>query len=115
MSHLVIAVTGKALWSTGDMRLSLSLNLLLKENAGGWLKEEFRVDTGTDVSTFPAHLGKQLNLPMPIRAARGATHAQTGLEIRSGVLRFQIDGMDATEYVVPCFFLGDPDTAPSGS
>ena len=39
---------------------------------------------------------------------------QTGLEIRSGLLRFRIDGMDATEYVVSCFFLGDPQTLLSG-
>jgi hypothetical protein len=30
------------------------------------------------------------------------------LEIRSGVLRFQIVGMDPTEYVTTCLFLGDP-------
>src|SRR5262249_16761495 len=33
--------------------------------------------------------------------------------IRSGVLRFQIVGMDQTEYHVPCLFLGDPNSRPS--
>ncbi len=33
--------------------------------------------------------------------------------IRSGVLRFRIEGMDQTEYVVPCLFLGDPDAPPA--
>ena len=49
---------------------------------------------------------------MPQRISRGATHVQTGLEVRSGVLRFRIDGMDPTEYVIPCLFLGDPDVPP---
>jgi hypothetical protein len=39
-------------------------------------------------------------------------HPQTGLEMRSGMLRFRIDGMDATEYAVPVMFLGDPSTIP---
>jgi hypothetical protein len=30
----------------------------------------------------------------------------------SGYLRFRVVGMDATEYVISCLFLGDPDTAP---
>ena len=42
-------------------------------------------------------------------------HAQTGLEIRSGVLRFRIAGMDPTEYAIACLFLGDPDSPPAGN
>jgi len=45
--------------------------------------------------------------PSPIR------HNPTGLEVRSGLLRFRIDGMDQTEYVVSCYFLGDPSIAPN--
>jgi hypothetical protein len=112
MSPLAVPVTGKILWSTGDVRLRADLELLLKDNAGGWKQETFRVDTGTDLTTFPAYLARQLDLPMPARAAAGAVHVQTGLEIRSGILRFQVAGMDATEYVVPCLFLGDPTTPP---
>jgi hypothetical protein len=112
MSRLTVPVTGKLLWSTGDVRLRADLDLLLKDNAGGWKKETFRVDTGTDLTTFPAYLAKQLDLPMPARVAAGAVHVQTGLEIRSGILRFQVVGMDATEYATPCLFLGDPDTPP---
>ena len=103
------------MWATGDVRLWVELNLLVKDNAGGWQPETFRVDTATDIATFPAHLARQLNLPMPLKASSGVTHTQTGLEIRSGVLRFRIDGMDATEYAVACFFLGDPQTSPSGN
>jgi hypothetical protein len=112
MSRHTVPVMGKILWSTGDVRLRADLDFLLKDNAGGWKKETFRVDTGTDLTTFPAYLAKQLDLPMPMRAAARAVHVQTGLEIRSGVLRFQIAGMDATEYVVPCLFLGDPHAPP---
>ena len=112
MCRLTVPITGKILWSTGDVRLRADLDLLLKDNAGGWKQESFRVDTGADVTTFPAHLARQLDLPMPPRAAAGAVHVQTGLEIRSGVLRFQIAGMDATEYATPCLFLGDPATPP---
>jgi hypothetical protein len=52
---------------------------------------------------------------MPAKPAVGVTHAQTGLAIRSGHLRFRIDGMDATEYGIFGFFLGDPDTPPNPS
>jgi hypothetical protein len=31
-----------------------------------------------------------------------------GQEVRSGLLRGRIVGMDATEYVFPCYFIGDP-------
>ncbi|HYT88802.1 MAG TPA: hypothetical protein VEL76_08850 [Gemmataceae bacterium] len=113
MSRLVIAVTGQVLWNTGDVRLWIELDLLLKDNAGGWKKHTFRLDSGTDLTTFPANLAKQLNLPLPSSAA-SVRHKQTGLEIRSGLLRFQIAGMDATEYVVACLFLGDPDVPTSG-
>jgi hypothetical protein len=52
---------------------------------------------------------------MSLQPAQGATHVQTGLEIRSGVLRFPVEGMDHTEYAVPCLFLGDPDRPLAGS
>lgn len=113
MSRLVVPVRGRLLWSTGDIKLWVDLFLLLKDNAGNWRKEQFLVDTGTELTTFPAYEAKRLDLPMPPRAASGAIHAQTGLEIRSGLLRFRIDGLDRTEYTIPCLFLGDPDTPPA--
>jgi hypothetical protein len=61
------------------------------------------------MTTLPAFLAKQLDLPMPQQAAPGIVHRPTGLAIRSGYLRVQVVGMDATEYALPCFFLGDPD------
>jgi hypothetical protein len=115
MSRLAIPVSGKTLWATGDVRLWVALNLLVKDDSGAWQQETFRVDTATEITTFPAYLARQLNLPIPIKAASGATHTQTGLEIRSGLLHFRIDGMDATEYAVACFFLGDPQSFPAGN
>ena len=88
------------------------LRKLLKDRSGAWQPETFRVDTGTEITTFPAYDAKRLGLPMPQQVSRGATHVQTGLEIRSGLLRFRIDGMDQTEYAITCLFLGDPDTPP---
>jgi hypothetical protein len=114
MSRLEIPITGKVLRTTGDVRLWAEVELNLKDAAGHFHRRIFRVDTATDVSTFPAYEARRLGLPIPQKAA-GATHVQTGLAIRSGILRFRIVGMDPTEYVVPCLFLGDPDTPPDAS
>jgi hypothetical protein len=113
MSRLEVPISGKVLGSTGDVKLWVELDLLLKDGSGNWQRRQFRVDTATDVTTFSAYDAKQLRLPMPVQASPGATHTQTGLEIRSGYLRFQVSGMDATEYVTTCLFLGDPDTPPN--
>lgn len=113
MSRLTIPISGQMLWSTGDVRLWMEVVLLLKDRAGNWTPEMIRVDTATDITTFPAYRAKQLDLPMPPQAS-AARHVQTGLEVRAGLLRFRIDGMDATEYAVSCFFLGDPNQPPSG-
>jgi hypothetical protein len=115
MSRLTVPLRGKPLWSTGDLRLWADLDLLLKDNAGSWVPASFRVDTATDLTTFPAFRAKQRNLPIPQQASGVARHIQTGQEIRSGVLRFRIVGMDSTEYTVGCLFLGDPKTRPTGN
>src|SRR5262245_11205457 len=115
MSRLVIPVTGKTLWATGDVRLWADIKFALKDNVGNFHQRTFRVDTATDVTTFPAYEARQLNLPLPVNPTTTAVHTQTGLEIRSGVLRFRIVGMDPTEYVVPCLFLGDPNMPPNPS
>jgi hypothetical protein len=112
MSRLEIPITGKALWATGDIKLWAELDLDVKDAAGNWHRLSFRVDTGTEITTFPAYQAKVLNLRYPREASPGARHTQTGLEIRSGLLIFRIVGMDQTEYVSPCLFLGDPDTPP---
>jgi hypothetical protein len=114
MSRLAVAISGKILWSTGDLRLCVDVDLLLKDSAGNWISDSFRLDTATDVTTFPAFRAKQLNLPMPPKPSSGVVHTQTGLEIRSGLLRLRIQGMDSTEYAVACLFLGDAGNPPSG-
>ena len=45
-------------------------------------------------------------MPIPKRPVRGLT--LRGQEVRRGLLRARIVGLDATEYVFPCYFLGDP-------
>jgi hypothetical protein len=114
VSRLEVVISHKILWATGDVLLWADLDLLLKDNLGNWKKETFRVDTGSEITTMPAHLAKQLDLPLPQHVAPGAVHVQTGLEIRSGYLRFRIEGMDQTEYTAACLFLGGPDTPPTG-
>jgi hypothetical protein len=112
MSRLQIPISGKTLYATGDVTLWVDVRLLLKGAPGNWHPRFFRVDSATDVTTFPAYVAKQLGLPMPPSPAQGVSHKPTGLEIRSGYLRFRIVGMDQTEYAVACLFLGDPATAP---
>jgi hypothetical protein len=53
-----------------------------------------------------------MNLPMPQSAAQGIAHEPTGLPIRSGFIRCRVVGLDQTEYVFPCFFLGEPSAPP---
>ena len=51
---------------------------------------------------------KLLDIPLPVNPVPGLQHSQTGLEIRAGMIRVQVAGMDGTEYVFHCYFLGDP-------
>jgi hypothetical protein len=112
MSRLLKPRTHDILWATGDLVLRAFLDLELKDGRGRWHRKTFRVDSATDMTTLPARKAKALGLPMPAFAAPGVTHAQTGLEIRSGFIRCRVVGMDSTEYAFPCFFLGDPNTPP---
>jgi hypothetical protein len=112
MSRFAIPVTGQYLYNTGDLLLRAHIVLALKANAGKFIDRRFQIDSATDVTTFPAFDAKQLGLPMPIHAS-SVRHNPTGLEVRSGLLRFRIDGMDQTEYAVSCFFLGNPNVAPN--
>jgi hypothetical protein len=86
--------------------LRAELNLELKTSKGTWVKAHFRVDSGTEMTTMAAEEGRSLDLPLPKRPVRGLTFR--GQEVRPGLLRARIVGMDATEYVFPCYFLGDP-------
>lgn len=115
MSRIALPISGQVLWSTGDLRLRADVRLLLKDRVGNFFVESLRIDTGTEISTYPAYDARLLGLPLPASASPGVTHSQTGLEIRSGVLRFRVVGMDQTEYATPCLFLGDPTVAPAAS
>jgi hypothetical protein len=86
--------------------------LALKDNAGNFANRQFQIDSATDITTFPAFTAKQLGLPMPVNPSP-IRHNPAGLEVRSGLLRFRIDGMDPTEYAVTCYFLGDPNAPPN--
>jgi hypothetical protein len=110
MSRLVTPLLYRTLWATGDVLIRGELELRIKSNDGTWHVVPFRADSGAEITTMPAVEAKGLDLPMPQQAARGVTHSQTGLEVRSGLIRAQVVGMDATEYVFPCFFVGDPNT-----
>jgi hypothetical protein len=110
MSRLAIPLQYRTLWATGDVLVSAYLDLLLKTNTGTWEPATFRADSGAEITTMPAWDARVSGLPMPQRASPGVRHEQTGLEVRSGWIRAQVVGMDATEYVFPCFFLGDPHT-----
>jgi hypothetical protein len=114
MSQLQIPISGKILFATGDLKLWADITVLLKDAAGNWQSQTFRIDSATEITTFLAHKAKQLGLPLPTQQVRGVVHAQTGLEIRSGYLWFRVVGLDATEYVTACRFLGDPDTPAFG-
>jgi hypothetical protein len=112
MSRLVIPIIGKTLWATGDVCLWADIDLLIRDGSGQYQLETFRVDSGTEITTFPAYLAIQNGLAVPARPAP-ARHHPTGLEILSGLLRFRIQGMDLTEYALDCLFLGDPSVAPN--
>jgi hypothetical protein len=82
------------------------MDLELKTNQGIWETVRFRVDPGTEMTTMMAAEAKERDLPIPKRSVRGLS--LQGQEVRSGLIRARIVGMDATEYTFPCYFIGDP-------
>ena len=89
--------------------MHLSELYLNKTDHGTWVGASFRFDSGTEMTTMPASDAKKRDLPIPRRPVPGLMFQ--GHEVRSGLLRARIVGMDATEYVFPCYFLGDPNGA----
>jgi hypothetical protein len=112
MSRLAIPLVHRILWSTGDILLRPELFLAVKTDQGTWEEVSFLVDSGSEITIMAANHAKQLGLPMPLRAASGVLHQPYGLEVRSALLRMKVVGMDSSEHVIPCFFLGDPDAPP---
>jgi hypothetical protein len=110
MSRLEIPLRHRTLWRTGDVRPRAELDLALKTNQGTWEEIPFLVDSGTEMTSMPASEAKKLDLPIPRNPVPGLTLGLAGQEVRTGLLRARIVGMDATEYVFPCYFLGDPDS-----
>jgi hypothetical protein len=107
MSRLELPLVYRTLKTDGDVVVRAELKLELKTNQGTWETVRFRVDPGTEMTTMMAAHAKQRNLPMPRRPVPGM--AFEGQGVRSGLLRARIVGMDPTEYIFPCYFLGDPD------
>jgi hypothetical protein len=107
MSRLEVPLKVRRLKSTGDLVLHADLNLEVKTDRGTWENVAFRVDSGTEMTTMLASDAKIRKLPIPSRPVPGPSlHGQ---EVRQGLLLTRIVGMDATEYVFPCYFVGDPD------
>ncbi len=64
MTRLTIPISHKMIWATGDVRLFADIELLLKDGSGNWGPELFRVDTASDLTTFPAHDAKKPTNPL---------------------------------------------------
>jgi hypothetical protein len=113
MPRLEVPLAYRRLRTSGDLVVRAELTLAIKTNRGVWEPFTFLVDSGTETTTMPAAEATDQDLPTPKRPVPGLTFQ--GLEVRSGLLRAQIPGMDMTEYVFPCYFLGDPigQTSPS--
>ena len=111
MSRLEVPLQQRTLRATGDTVLWADLVLSLKTNRGAWEEIPFRVDSGTEMTTMPAYDAKSLDLPIPKKPVSNLVlYSQ---EVRPGLLRARVVGMDATEFVFPCYFLGDPNLTPS--
>jgi hypothetical protein len=106
VSRLEVPLVAKNLKTTGEDLVRAELLLELKTNQGTWAKVLFRVDPGTEMTTMAAEEARSLDLPIPKRPVRGLSFQ--GKEVRPGLLRTRVLEMDATQYVFPCYFLGDP-------
>ncbi len=113
MSRLAIPLRDKLLRATGDTLLRAELDLLVCDSSQKWFPLTFRVDSGTEMTSMVAAFAKARHLPYPKQAVAGVTmrmpSGQLTSEVRPGVLKVQVVGMDGTTYWFPCYFLGDPD------
>ena len=65
MSRLAIPVSDQKLYATGDVRLWVEVTLWLRGGVGHFKDFLFKVDSGTEITTFPAYDAKQLGLYVP--------------------------------------------------
>jgi hypothetical protein len=110
MIRLEVPLQHRTLRTTGDTVLWADLILSLKTYRGAWEETPFRVDSGTEMTTMPAFRARKLDLPIPKQPTPGLM--LYGQDVRPGLLRARVLGMDSTEFVFPCYFLGDPNVAP---
>jgi hypothetical protein len=89
------------------------LELEIKNERGRWENLRFIVDSGTEMTTMSAADAKNRSLPVPVRPVPGLNFQ--GQEVRAGLLRARVVGMDQTEYLFPCYFLGDPNILSVGA
>jgi hypothetical protein len=111
MARLVVPLQDRRLRTTGDALLWAELVLDLNTSRGTWAPVPFLVDSGTQMTTMPAPDAKTFDLPIPRRPVPGLT--MRGQDVRAGLLRARIVGLDPSEFVFPCYFLGDPDSPPA--
>src|SRR5262245_2681126 len=113
MSRLSVPVQSQIVFATGDLKLWAEIDLRLKDSSGGFHRETFLIDTGSEITVFPAFHARRLALPVPASPSPGVSHS-SGLEVRSGILQVSIEGMDPADvHAVSCLFLGDPAVAPT--
>ena len=108
MLRLQIPLHYRTLWRTGDVLLRTSGPR--HQDESGHSFESFLIDSGTEMTSMPASAAKIIDLPIPRNPVLGLTFGPATQEVRAGLLRVQIVGMDATEYIFPCYFLSDPDS-----
>ena len=113
MSRIEVPLLDKIIRATGDIVLRAEVDLLVRTNTQNWEPVAFRVDSGTEMTSMAVRRAQMLDVPFPRRAVHGVRFGQAGHEVRSGVLRVQVVGMDSTEYIIPCYFLGDPAASPA--
>ena len=109
MSRLERPLLAKTIALTGDIALRAELTLRIKTNSQSWEPVNFLVDPGTEMTTLPAARAKQLGIPFPQKPIPRLGITGKSAEVRAGLIRARVDGMDPTEYVFPCYFIGDPD------
>ncbi len=109
MSRLERPLLAKTIAPTGDIALRAELILRIKTTSQSWEPVNFLVDPGTEMTTLPAARAKQLGIPFPQKPVPRLGIIGRSAEVRAGLIRARVDGMDPTEYVFPCYFIGDPD------